>query len=142
MLVYIVVIHAASRQLLHMIHALAAAGRLARRLNSRQQQRYQNANNGNDDQQLDECEGSSLKIARGPGRRSHRTYLLSDAERAIIRFVERNANEQYCNNGRSRPRQRRPGWLWAHLREGFQSLCVADSRRFCQSPSFSYEYGT
>ena len=47
------VVDAAERQLLQVVHALGPPGSLASCLNGRQQQRDQNANDGNHDQQFD-----------------------------------------------------------------------------------------
>jgi hypothetical protein len=70
-----VIIDERYRKLMQIDRAVGSAGGLARRLNRRQQQTYQNANNGNDDQQLDEGEaGAAVDLARAawpPDRQPH-----------------------------------------------------------------------
>jgi hypothetical protein len=54
--VSIVVVLARQSHLLEMVGALNAAGRFPRRLHGREQQRHQNADDGNDNQQFHERE--------------------------------------------------------------------------------------
>ena len=49
--------------LLHVVDALGAAGRLAGRLHGWQEQRDQDGNDGDDDQQFDEGETLGLRIS-------------------------------------------------------------------------------
>ena len=49
----VVIVHG-DAELLEVVDALGAAGRFAGRLNRRQQQRHQDANNGDHHQELDE----------------------------------------------------------------------------------------
>ncbi len=59
-------------QLLQVVDALSAAGRLASGLNRRQKQRDQNGNDCNDDQQFNQGEASMLRpTADGLEHRSH-----------------------------------------------------------------------
>ena len=55
------IIEHGQRDVLHMVLALCAAGRFAGGLNSRQQKRHQDADDGNHDQQLDEGKATSAR---------------------------------------------------------------------------------
>ena len=61
-LMHIVVVEKTEANLLEVVLTLAASGRLAGCLHSRQQQRDQDADDGDHDQQLDQCECSPVSL--------------------------------------------------------------------------------
>ena len=110
-------------QLAQVVLALGAAGRLTRLLNRRQQQRHQNADDGNDHQQFDES-----KTRRSPSRARRRFSRDVPRSRPRARSTANNTPRQLTHNHfpDRDPDRRGPAedekWLALHtskLRNGF-----------------------
>src|SRR6476661_5007166 len=82
------IVYQRKRELLDVIDALSAACRLPRRLNRRQQQRDQNANDGNDDEQLHERKRTATNYQQ-PHRDPPEPRALTDKNARMPRRISR-----------------------------------------------------
>jgi hypothetical protein len=91
----VVVVHG-DADLLQVIAALSAAGGFARSLNRRQEQRHQNANDGDDYQKLDQGESDSPRATAWPSMLDHIETANLHMDVIAIARAQKSAQTRAC----------------------------------------------